>query len=86
MTKKHYWEYGEQDAATRKKYHTGDILENAAVCGVCNDYIRSNNKHDFKSCSCGNVSVDGGSWYARRSFKTDNFKNKITLYKDVEND
>ena len=79
----HYWQYGQQDSKTRRKYNIGDILENAAVCGVCGEYIRSNNRHDFKTCSCGNVSVDGGSWYAKRSFKTDNFKDVIVMYEDV---
>lgn len=83
-TKKHYWEYGEQSKEDRKKFNTGDILENAAQCEECGEYIRSNNRHDFKYCKCGNVAVDGGSWYARRVFKTTNFKNIIINYKDVE--
>ena len=82
----HYWQYGEQDKATRRKYHTGDILENAAECGKCGDYIRSNNRHDYKSCSCGNISVDGGSWYARRVFTAPNYRDIIVMYKDADNE
>jgi len=84
---KHYWEYGQQDKKTRAKYNTGDILENAAECLKCGDYIRSNNRHDFKSCSCGNVSVDGGSWYSRRVFKDkEGFKNIVRYYDDSNPD
>ena len=77
---KHYWEYGEQDKETRRKYYTGDILENAAECLECGDYIRSNNRLDYQTCSCGNVGVDGGSWYAKRTFKSRNFR-----YEDAHN-
>jgi len=31
--------------------------------------IVSENRHDFKWCSCGAVAVDGGKEYLRRSFK-----------------
>lgn len=82
---KHYWEYGEQDRETRRKYNTGDILENAAKCLKCGDYVRSNNRHDFKSCSCGNVTVDGGSWYVRRSVKDMSmYEERIVRYADAE--
>ena len=64
---KHYWEYDNRDKETRRKYNVGDILENAAICKLCGDYLRSNNRHDYKTCSCGNLSVDGGSWYAKRN-------------------
>lgn len=53
----------------RKKFRIGDIFINAAVCLKCEDYVRSVNQHDFKSCKCGAVTVDGGSWYAKRTGK-----------------
>jgi len=52
----------------RKKLNIGDIWINAAKCNSCGEEIRSKNRHDFVTCKCGNVSVDGGSWYAKRSF------------------
>lgn len=82
--KKHYWEYGQQPKEERRKFNTGDIFENAAKCLECGDYIRSNNRHDFKSCSCGNVTVDGGSWYAKRLFKSKNYDDIIVMYDDVK--
>lgn len=82
---KHYWEYGEQDKATRRKFNTGDILENAAECYLCKEYIRSNNRHDFKECRCGNIAVDGGSWYAKRNYRSSNYRDIIVMYADGGN-
>lgn len=80
-----YWEYGQQDKATRRRFNTGDILENAAECLDCGDYIRSHHRHDFKYCKCGNVAVDGGSWYAKRVYKDRaRFKNIIVMYDDAK--
>lgn len=42
------------------------IIRNAARCDRCGDVIESIHRHDFKTCSCGNVSVDGGHDYLRR--------------------
>ena len=39
-----------------------------ATCLVCNDTIISQHRHDYKSCSCGNVQVDGGSDYAKYGY------------------
>jgi hypothetical protein len=37
------------------------ILKHFRVqCKQCNETVESTHRHDFKSCSCGNVSVDGG--------------------------
>ena len=63
----------------------GDIWINAAECGVCGEVIRSKNKHDYVGCSCGNIAVDGGSHYAKRSFTNAGpFTNIIEMYSDVE--
>ena len=45
------------------------IVKNAAKCLKCGDTIESIHRHDYVTCSCGNVSVDGGTDYLRRSFK-----------------
>ena len=42
------------------------IVENAAVCLSCGDKIVSKHRHDFVTCTCGAVSVDGGQSYLRR--------------------
>jgi hypothetical protein len=52
----------------RRALNVGDVWINAAKCEECGDVLRSKNRHDFVTCSCGNLSVDGGSWYTKRSF------------------
>lgn len=73
---------------TRSKYNVGDIYTNAARCLLCGDFIRSKNRHDFNTCSCGNISVDGGSHYVRRSFAgaRNTYRNIIEMYADIEGD
>lgn len=42
------------------------ILRNAARCKKCGDEIESKHRHDFVSCGCGAIFVDGGHAYLRR--------------------
>lgn len=42
------------------------ILRNQAECLKCKDHIMSVSKHDFKTCSCQAICVDGGLDYIRR--------------------
>lgn len=44
------------------------ILNNIAKCLLCGDVIESKGRHDFVTCSCGALSVDGGHWYLSRIF------------------
>jgi hypothetical protein len=43
------------------------IIRNAARCRKCGDEVESENRHDFVTCSCGSLSVDGGLDYLKRS-------------------
>lgn len=71
--------------AERRKQNIGDIFENKAKCLVCRDIIMSENRHHMKTCKCGNLSVDGGSWYLKRGFNMDeSYKELSTYYDDVE--
>jgi hypothetical protein len=45
------------------------ISRNAAECTLCGSIIESKHIHDFVTCSCGNLSVDGGRDYIKRSAK-----------------
>ncbi len=45
------------------------ILRNAVRCRKCGDIIESKTQHDFQTCTCGAVSVDGGHFYLRRVFE-----------------
>ena len=42
------------------------ILRNAARCLVCSTSIESKHRHDFVSCRCGAIFIDGGRDYLRR--------------------
>lgn len=51
------------------------VITNKAQCLICGDIIESKTVHDFKTCSCGNLSVDGGTYYLKRLIKNvDKFK------------
>lgn len=41
------------------------MIVNAAKCMGCGDIIESKHHHDFRTCSCGSLSVDGGLEYTR---------------------
>lgn len=43
------------------------VIINKAQCLNCKDIIESKHVHDYKTCSCGNLSVDGGLDYCKRS-------------------
>jgi ribosomal protein S27E len=40
------------------------------TCGACGHEIFSRARHDFKSCKCGSVHIDGGFDYLKAGFKT----------------
>ena len=42
------------------------IISNSATCRKCKDFIFSRHVHDFVTCKCGAISVDGGQEYLRR--------------------
>lgn len=43
------------------------IVENSARCKLCNEKIVSTHRHDFVTCSCDALSVDGGQDYLKRT-------------------
>ena len=52
------------------------ITRNAAQCLKCNDIIESRHRHDWVSCKCGEIFVDGGLSYIRAGANSfQNFKN-----------
>jgi len=52
--------------ASIEEYRKGALMRNAAKCGRCGDVVESKFRHDFRSCSCGAIFVDGGLAYCRR--------------------
>lgn len=52
----------------------GKLIRNSAECHECGECLESKSVHDFRSCICGNLSVDGGKEYVRRLYATHNWK------------
>lgn len=49
------------------------MLIKAAKCKLCNDIIYSRTRHDYRTCSCGNLSIDGGQQdYIKIDFASNN--------------
>jgi len=49
-------------------------MRNRVQCLLCYDIIESKFRHDYVTCSCGNVSVDGGQDYCKVNFKTNKWR------------
>jgi len=56
------------------------LSRNAAKCLQCGDVVESTHVRDFKTCSCGSLSVDGGLEYTRRLFITRNSYDELSMY------
>lgn len=50
------------------------IIKNMGKCKKCGDIIESKSVHDFVTCSCGAVSVDGGKDYLKRCGEFESFE------------
>ena len=60
------------------------ILKNAVRCNICGDIIESQSVHDFKTCSCGAVSVDGGLNHLSRTYKSRDVFTELSVTVDEE--
>jgi hypothetical protein len=50
-------------------------MRNRARCRQCQTVIESRHRHDFVTCKCGSIFVDGGTDYLRAGFDhADNFE------------
>lgn len=38
-------------------------MRNRAKCKLCEDILESFHKHDYVTCKCGEISIDGGDYY-----------------------
>lgn len=59
-----------------------NIVRNVIKCKLCGDIIESKSVHDFVTCSCGAVSVDGGHDYLRRCGNRDDYEDLSECKKD----
>lgn len=49
-------------------------MRNRAKCALCEDIIESKDQHDYVTCKCGEIAVDGGQAYWRQMAQhADNF-------------
>lgn len=58
------------------------IIRNMAQCLKCKDVITSYHTHDYKTCTCGEMSVDGGTSCLKRSGEIYNCK-ELSIYEDA---
>lgn len=63
--------------------HLKRIKRNRAKCLVCGDVLESINTHDFRTCRCGSLSVDGGKDYIRRIFKEEGCFKELTKIEEI---
>ncbi len=68
----------------RRKLGVGDWWTNQARCMKCGDVVRSMNRHDYRSCECGAIAVDGGSWYPRRVGDVKQVQEQSEKYEDAK--
>jgi hypothetical protein len=58
------------------------IYRNSATCDICDSELVSYSRYDFKTCSCGNLSVDGGHEYLRHVGKAGAFTDTSIVYEN----
>ena len=62
------------------------VSVNKAKCLICGEVLESKFPHDFKTCKCENLSVDGGLDYIRRGYKNKDSYEELAEYKFVDID
>lgn len=59
------------------------LLVSKLQCSSCNDIIVSRHRHDYVTCKCGKLSLDGGTDYRRIIYNTlDSYSDK-SIYTDT---
>jgi hypothetical protein len=58
------------------------IIRNAAQCAKCGDIIESKHRHDFVSCTCNAIFVDGGHAYLRSGGNREDFISLLEVSND----
>ncbi|MFA5376185.1 MAG: hypothetical protein WC455_10620 [Dehalococcoidia bacterium] len=81
-----FHDHDEMTAEERKFWNTGDWRINRAKCLECGETVTSASLHDFRKCRCGNLAVDGGSWYLRRMSRAGNgsYEEMSAMYADAK--
>ena len=56
-----------------------EIISNKIKCKKCGDIIESKSTNDYKKCSWGVVTVDGGKDYLKRMGNEENYEELFEL-------
>lgn len=56
------------------------LIINRAKCLLCGDIVTSKHSHDYVTCKCGNLSIDGGNEYPRRLYNNPNSYQDLSEY------
>ncbi|GLQ25204.1 DUF7695 domain-containing protein [Sulfitobacter pacificus] len=59
------------------------IIRNSARCLRCGEEVESKGVHDAQTCSCGNLMVDGGYEYLRRSILDETLVSETSVWKPM---
>lgn len=59
------------------------LILNRIQCLNCKDVIISHHRHDYVTCTCGNVSLDGGLSYRRLICNDDGCYTDLAVYSDA---
>lgn len=62
------------------------IILNRALCLHCLEFVVSTHTHDFRSCKCGAVTVDGGQEYLRRVGRPEDREERSIFIKTDDSD
>ena len=54
-------------------------VRNIAKCNKCGGIIESHHVHDYRTCPCGSISVDGGQEYIRRGGDPEDFDREFDI-------
>ena len=57
------------------------IVLNRARCELCKDVIVSAHRHDYRTCRCGYLAVDGGRAYLRRACDERMVKREVDAFR-----
>lgn len=60
------------------------IISNKIKCKNCGNIIESKTLNDYQKCLCGQVAVDGGLDYLKRTFKNDNDYEELSEIFDTD--
>jgi hypothetical protein len=65
------------------KYKHIKVIRNEAFCFLCGTLLKSESVHDFVSCRCGNLSIDGGLEYLKRAYMVATVRNGLPTFLDL---